>query len=159
MSEYKELLELMHKHIVLFEELAVTQKIKTEAAQQYDMEKLEECMKKEQADTLALRGYDKKRVKLQESLNFAGMTFQQIIPLLPEEYEYEYSKAFQQLNDSYILYKSTADCAKLMIELNIHRLGKVIEELQNKHNLVSGKAYTQDGSITPGSLSFRDMKI
>lgn len=159
MSNNNDLLVLLEKYIVLFQNLTATQQKKLEAAQQYCMEALDECMKSEQADTLLLRGYDKKRLSLQDELNFHDMTFNQIIPLLPQEDQYEFSKAFRSLNDAYLLYKDTADCAKQVIEINIHHLSNAVEKLQQKTNTASGKVYSESGTIDTQDFSFKDIKI
>lgn len=159
MSNYKELLTQLEKYVVLFQELTATQQKKLEAAQDYNMEALDECMKAEQADTLLLRGYDKKRIQLQDELNFHDMTFNEILPLLPQEHQYEFSKTFRSLNDAYVQYKDTADCAKQMIEINIHRLSNAVEKLQKETNTASGKVYSENGSIDTQDFNFKDIKI
>lgn len=159
MSNCSELLALLKRYILFFQELTVTQQTKLEAAQQYNTEALNECMKKEQAATLALRGYDKKRQKLQDELGFHDMTFQQIIPLLPQDQQYEFSSAFEQLNNSYSFYKETADCAKELIEINIHRLSIAVENLHKETNTAPANVYLENGTIHTPDFSFKDMKI
>ncbi|MEG0564707.1 MAG: flagellar export chaperone FlgN [Hungatella sp.] len=159
MTDYDNLLALLHKHTLLFEELTGTEQAKLEAAKDYDIAKLENCMKKEQADTMVLRGYDKKRLALLDTLQFGNITFTQMIPQLPEEYRYEFSIEFDKLNDAYHLYRETADCAKQIIEINIHRLGIAIDELKKKTNTISGEVYTPEGMIVSDHFSFSDRKV
>lgn len=159
MSDFNELLALLKKHVALFEELTAVEQKKLEAAQNYDVPVLEECMKKEQANTLVLRGYDKKRTQLLEALSFKDMTFRQIIPLLPKEYSYEFTQAFSQLNDAYSLYQSTSNCAKQVIEVNIYRLGNAISNIKNNTNRSTADVYTPEGSVETDRFTFRDMKI
>lgn len=161
MADYNDLLKLLEKYVTLFEKLTVTEQTKLEAVKNYDIEKLEECMKSEQADTLVLRGYDQKRLQMQEALSLKDMTFRQILDALPTEgnIRYEFSQIFQKLTDAYQLYNSTSSCAKEMIEINIHRLGKAITNLKNKTKTSSGDVYTPEGSLVSDTLSFKDMKI
>lgn len=159
MPNYSDLLELLKKYTVFFQELTVTQQTKLEATQQYHTEALDECMRKEQAATLALRGFDKKRLQLQDELGFHDYTFSQIIPLLPQDQQYEFSVVFKELNNSYSVYKDTADCAKRMIELNIHRLGIAVEDLQKRTNTVPTDIYSENGTIHPQEFTFKDIKI
>lgn len=159
MSDYKSLLDLLQKYADLFDSLTENQEKKIQAVKGYNNDVLNECMKKEQADTLLLRGYDKKRLKLQEELSLGDMSFQEMLPNIPEEFQTEFVQMFRTLGDSYDAYKVSADCAKQLIELNIYRLSGAIEELKKKTNTASGEVYTADGSINPDNLSFRDMKI
>lgn len=159
MPNYNDLLTQLEKYITLFEELTATQQKKLTAAQEFNMEVLDECMKTEQADTLLLRGYDKKRLKLQDELNFHDMTISQIIPLIPQEHQYEFTKAYRNLNDAYSTYKETADCAKRMIETNIYRLGSAIDGLRQKTNTASGSVYSEKGTVTTDPITFKDIKI
>lgn len=159
MSDYKSLLELLQKYTDMFNSLTENQDKKIQAVREYNNEALNECMKKEQADTLLLRGYDKKRVLLQEQLALKDMTFREMLPKLPEEIQPEFTQMLRRLGDSYDAYRVSADCAKQLIELNIYRLSGAIEELKKKTNTASGEVYTADGSINPENLSLRDMKI
>lgn len=159
MSNYNDLLTQLEKYTILFQELTAIQQKKLTAAQEFNMEDLDECMKTEQADTLLLRGYDKKRLKLQDELDFHDMTISQIIPLVPQEYQYSFTKAHRELNDAYSIYKETADSTKRMIEINIHRLGSAIEGLRQKTKTASGSVYTENGTVTTEPLTFKDIKI
>lgn len=159
MPDYKELLNLVEKNTALFQELADVQQIKFEAAQEQDAARLEECMKKEQAHTLALRGFDKKREELQKKLSFEGKTFRELIPLVPDEYRELYETAFANLSDAYDHYRSTADCAKEMIEINIYKIGNIIHQIREKANLPDSGVYTADGSISADVHNRKDMKV
>ena len=159
MSDYKELLNLVEKNTALFHQLADVQQIKLEAARDQDTARLEDCMKKEQAHTLALRGYDKKRETLQKNLSLEGKTFREMIPLVPEEYRDSYQKAFTDLTDAYDHYRQTADCAKEMLEINIYKIGTVINEIRKKANLSEANVYSADGTVPTDIHNRKDMKV
>lgn len=159
MSTYDDLLELLKKHVVFFEELTATEQAKLEAARIHDIPALEECMKKEQADTLTLRGFDKKRLKMQEELSLHDLSFSQIIPLLPEEYRHDYTQVFNHLKDAYTKYKTVSDCAKEMIEINLYRVGATLEELRTRTKTNSGDVYTPDGTVPKDKFTFKDLKV
>lgn len=159
MSDYEELLKLLEKHIPLFEELADVQQTKLEAAKDKDTKGLEECMKKEQAATLALRGYDKKRVGLQKKLSLENVTFKDLVTRVPEEFRDSYRETFRQLSDAYHRYQTTADCAKEMIEVNIYKISQLIEEVRKNANLPNSDIYAADGTVIPETHNRKDMKI
>lgn len=159
MSDYKSLLDLLQKYVDLFESLTENQDKKIQAIKGYNNEALNECMKKEQADTLLLRGFDKKRLLLQDKLSLNAMSFREMLPKIPEEFQPDFVQMLRKLSGSYDAYRVSADCAKQLIELNIYRLSGVIEELKKKTNTSSADVYTAEGSINLDRLSLRDMKI
>lgn len=159
MSEYNELLQLLKKHVTFFEQLAVTEQAKLHAARTQDITTLQECMKREQADTLTLRGYDKKRLQLQEKLSLQGLSYTQMLPLIPEEYRYEFSRTQKALNDAYDNYKKISDCAKEAIEVHLYYINNKLDELRKKTKTASGGVYSPDGSVSADKVTFKDMKI
>lgn len=159
MSEYNDLLKLLKNHIDFFKELADTEQKKLDAARMHDIPTLEECMKKEQADTLIVRGYDKKRLELMEKLSLKDMTLRQMIPLLPKEYQPDFSDTFKDLTAAYSHYKKISDCAKEAIELNLHSINVDLENLRKKTQTASGRIYSHEGTVSTDSLTFKDIKI
>lgn len=159
MSNYTELLNLITKNTVLFDELAEIQQIKLNAVKDQNTAQLEDCMKKEQAHTLALRGFDKKREELQKELSFHGKTFREIIPLVPEEFQEPYQTAFTKLTDAYNNYRTNADCAKEMLEVSIYKLGSVINQIREKSGLSEADTYTVNGKVPNPPPTRKDMKV
>lgn len=159
MNDYTELLELVEKNTMLFDELTEIQQVKLEGARDQDIARLEDCMKKEQAHTLALRGFDKKRLALQKNLSLEDKTFRELIPLVPEAYTASYQKAFDDLTQAYTRYQSTAECAKEMIEVNIYKMSTLINQIREKANLSGGDVYTPEGFVPASPKSRKDMKV
>lgn len=159
MSDYNDLLTLLKKHVDFFNEMTVVQQEKLDATRIHDISALEECLKKEQAGTLMLRGLDKKRLALQEELSFQDMPMRQIITLLPEECQYEFTQVFKSLETAYSRYKKAGEAAKEAIELNLHQVNKTLDSLKAKTKTASGEVYSQEGSVSTDTLTFKDIKI
>ena len=62
----RELSELMKEYIKLFEQFQKLENEKLKAVEENNLVVLEQCINKEQAFSLALRGIEQKREKLQE---------------------------------------------------------------------------------------------
>ena len=79
MGEFSNFSKLIEEFIEFFEELIPVEQEKLDAAVKNRVSFVEECMHKEQAAVLRLRGLEQKREKEQERLNLAGCTFRQIL--------------------------------------------------------------------------------
>lgn len=159
MSKYTELLNLIEKHTALFDELAEIQQIKLKAITEENTIVLEDCMRKEQAHTLALRGFDKKREEMQKAMSLDGKTFRDIIPLVPEEFQDTFQAAFTKLTDAYNNYRTVSDCTKEMLEVSIYKLGIAMNKLKEKSGLKEADFYTADGSLSQNIPTRRDIKV
>ena len=77
--------QLIRQFIVLFDRMIPLEQAKLDAVSQNEISRLEEIIKKEQAEIMALRGLDQKREKLQAELGWKDLTFQKILMRLSEE--------------------------------------------------------------------------
>ncbi|MBW4844714.1 flagellar export chaperone FlgN [Lacrimispora celerecrescens] len=117
--------------IQLFEDLVQVEQVKLEAAKKNRVTYVEDCMNKEQAAILKLRGLDKKREDCQEQLGMKGDTFQQILSKVSEEEERDKLKQlFDRLSYQVRLFQEISDGARSMIEINLHMIDKAIRNSQ-----------------------------
>lgn len=82
MNEFEKAIRNM---IDLFGELVETEQQKLDAAAAHDVQVLEECVTKEQALQLRLRGLERSREKAQEQAGFGGLRFREILDRLPRD--------------------------------------------------------------------------
>lgn len=124
--------------ILLFKELIQVEETKLEAASKNRVTYVEDCMNKEQAAILKLRGLEKKRETVQEKLGFKGYTFQQILSETTGEEQDQLRKLFDTLSRQVRQFQDTNESARSMIEINLHMINKAINNSQN--GTVAGKA-------------------
>ena len=124
--------------ILLFKELIQVEETKLEAASKNRVTYVEDCMNKEQAAILKLRGLEKKRETIQEKLGFKGYTFQQILSETTGEEQDQLRKLFDTLSRKVRQFQDTNESARSMIEINLHMINKAINNSQN--GTVAGKA-------------------
>jgi len=130
MNDFTAVIEDM---IQLFQDLIQVEQVKLEAAKKNRVTYVEDCMNKEQAAILKLRGLDKKREDCQERLGMKGDTFQQIHSKVPEGEEHNQLKElFDRLSYQVRLFQEISDGARTMIELNLHMIDKAIRNSQGK---------------------------
>ena len=77
--------ELIQQFIELFDRMTPLEQSKLEVVSRNQVALLEDIIKKEQAEIMALRGLDQKRQRIQEELGWKDLTFQEILGKLSEE--------------------------------------------------------------------------
>lgn len=115
----------------LFQELIQIEQTKLEAAKKNRITHVEECMNREQAAILKLKGLDRKREICQETLGFKDYTFQEILSRTSGSEHEQLRSLFNDLSNYVRLFQDTNDSARTMIELNIHKINNAISNTQN----------------------------
>ena len=77
--------ELIQQFIELFDRMTPLEQSKLEVVSRNQVALLEDIIKKEQAEIMALRGLDQKRERIQEELGWKDLTFQEILGKLSKE--------------------------------------------------------------------------
>lgn len=131
-------ISVIEDFILLFKDLIQIEETKLEAASKNRVTYVEDCMNKEQAAILRLRGLEKKRDTVQEKLGFKGYTFQQILSETTGEDQDRLRKLFDTLSRQVRQFQDTNESARSMIEINLHMINKAINNSQN--GTVAGKA-------------------
>lgn len=115
----------------LFQELIQIEQTKLEAAKKNRITHVEDCMNKEQAAILKLRGLEQKRELCQEKMGFEGYTFQEILSKTTGSEHDMLKSMFNTLTDHVRLFQDINDSARTMIEVNLHMINKAINNSQN----------------------------
>lgn len=124
--------------IHLFQELIQIEQTKLEAVKNNRITYVEDCMNKEQAAIMKLRGLDKKREICQDKLGYKDYTFQQILSELPDPEDNPLKKLFDTLSRQIKQFQSVNESARSVIEINLHMIDKTLKNSQN--GIVSDKA-------------------
>lgn len=95
---------------------------------------LDFCIKEEQAQVLKLRGLDRKREQLQESLGYKDLTFSEIIELFPKSESAQSRKLFEELKTATTEFNEINSIAKTAIEVNLHSVNSIIEDLKTNNS-------------------------
>jgi hypothetical protein len=114
---------------LLFQELIQIEQAKLEASKKNRITHVEDCMNKEQAAILKLRGLDRKREICQENLGFKDYTFQEILSKTSGSEHDQLKSLFNNLSYYVRLFQDTNDSTRTMIELNLHRINNTISNL------------------------------
>ena len=120
MYHYTDFISLIHDFIDLFRSLTTVEQQKLDAAVANDISILEDCMKKEQAFVLRLRGLEQQRDTLQKELRMEDLKFREILSRVPDEVKEELTPLFQELSEKVRIFQSINASAQDAILSLIH---------------------------------------
>ena len=120
MSDFSKFIKIIEEFIALFDNLILIEQEKLDAAVKNRITFVEDCMHKEQAAVLKLRGLEQRREAEQKRLGLEGYTFRRILEEVPDETASTLSPLFNQLSERVSLFRSVSDSAKDIIEVNLH---------------------------------------
>lgn len=131
-EQYEAYLKFLGELTRVLDRLTQIAREKAAAVRQDDLVKLNECMKQEQVQSLALRGMDQKRERLLAALGLSGTRLNQLAEHYPEELRLHAKQTVERLQDSYKIYRSANSAAQHTLECNLHEVEKMIEEEAQK---------------------------
>lgn len=148
MDEFTGFIEIIRDLIALFENMIPVEQEKLDAAVKNRVSFVEECMHKEQAFILQLKGLEQKRESAQRHLNMENYTFRQILESAPEEAAAVLRPLFDQLSSQVQLFRSISDNARDIIEVNLHVIQSAIaadSAVKSTYSASGKKNDNQDG--------------
>lgn len=101
---------------------------KTQAVRHDDLLKVNECMKQEQAYSLSLRNFDRKREKFLAELGLNGVSLSKLADHCPEELRLQAKQKAENLQNHLKIYQTAADAARTVLECNLHEIEKHMGE-------------------------------
>ncbi len=144
MEKFKKVLEEL---TAVFVELASIAQVKLESVTSGRVATLEECMSKEQAISMKLRGLDLRREATQQELSFDNLSFSKILERLSEEERMEIVPIFDGLSRSIQLYREINEDVTELIKLK----RRMIDKSLNKQGFIyesDGENSNLDGQLT-----------
>lgn len=126
MNTFTDFIKIIEEFIELFDGLISVEQSKLEATVKNRVTFVEECMNKEQAAILRLRGLEQKREAEQERLGMKDYTFRQILEHAPEDSVTELTPLFNRLSEQVRTFQSISESAKNAIEVNLHVIQSAI---------------------------------
>lgn len=148
MTSWQDYLNFMKKLSRTLEELAQVEREKNDAVSEGNLNRVEECMKREQAMSLTLRGYDQKREKMLSELGLRGVTLSQLEEHSPDELQLETKAVVEELRRQYKLFQAASQVARDTLEINL----RGIEQIQNRQ---AGDAAEADETRKNHQTDFR----
>lgn len=125
-APFSDYLKLLREVGSLLEQLAELAQQKADAVRQDDLLALDDVLKQEQALGLNLRGLELRRAKLVPQLGLEGTTLSALPAKCPPELEEETYQTVSEVQNSYRIYRSSANMVRTTLELNLHQIEKLV---------------------------------
>lgn len=130
MTVIEEFHQIVLALIELLKTLMGIEQEKLQAITQNDLEKLDACIKEEQAQVLKLRGLDRKRDLLLVRMGYENLSFQEIIDVLPQEDRAESRRLYNELQKATNDFNSINASVRTALEVNLHNINATLESLK-----------------------------
>ena len=140
-------LSLLREVSTTLEQLTDIAQHKTDAVLRDDLMGLDECMKQEQALSLALRGFEQKRLAALPGLDLVGVPLSMLSVHYPLDCQSEAKAVSEGLLNQYLIYNSAAEVARSTLECNLHQIEKILAEAGA--DPVPGFGYGVAGPVDP----------
>lgn len=125
-SPVQDYLKLLQDVSSALKQLADLAQKKAAVVRENDLLGLDEVLKQEQALGLNLRGLELRRLKLVPQLGLEESALSDLPSKCPPELEMEAKKTMRDLQNSYSIYRSCADMARNVLELNLHKIDRFV---------------------------------
>lgn len=124
----------------VFEELIPIEKNKLTAAADHNVVELEECMKREQAAVLQIRGLDQKREAWLAQKGWSDKSFRQILEFLPGEERGQLEPSFERMTENFRMFRKVNEDTNMVLKTNL----RVVENLTGKNGPYSPEGTQQE---------------
>lgn len=141
----------MEEYIKLFDQFLPLEEEKLQAAEAEDLVKIEQCMNKEQAFSLAIRGIENKREKFLRENGYAGMTLKGIIDKFYPDQNVKLMEVYEEMSRKIELFKSTNDSAMAIVEVRLRNIDNAMK--------FSQRTYDQKGNIESNEHHLTNIKV
>lgn len=123
---WPEYLKLMRSLTRTLKELSQVERDKNTAASSGDLAGVENCIKREQALSLSLRGYDQKRDRMLAAMGMKGVNLRNLADHSPEEFRLETKAVAEELRQQYEVFQNVSKVTRNTLEMNL----RAIERMQ-----------------------------
>jgi len=121
-------LDLLEKLDGILEELTGLAKAKAKAANEGDLNAMNEVMRREQALSMSIRGTEQKRERMGAQLGLNGTKLSGLPDKAPEELGPRAKQTAEKLRRRYVLYKDASAVARTTLECNLHMIEKCMNQ-------------------------------
>lgn len=157
MNDFSDYSRIIEEFITLFDNLIPIEQEKLDAAVKNQVTFIEDCMHREQAAVLQLRGLEQKREAEQKRLGMEGYTFRQILEQVPPETDALLRPLFDRLSERVRSFQSVSTSAKDIIEVNLHKIQSALASEDPGKNTYSASGRKKDTANNKNHFTSRSV--
>lgn len=121
------------------------------------LDRLDDCMKKEQAYVLKARGLEQERISLMEQTPRPKAAFREMIPLFPSEHQEKLQSLYEELSSVLLEIKELNRKSNQIAEQKLHTATTLIDKIKEQPELQ--KIYSEKARNKNQSPVFLSTKI
>lgn len=148
MKDFSQFIEVIKEFNDLFDTLIPIEQKKLDVMVKNQVSFVEECMNKEQATILRLRGLEKRREEAQKALGMEELTFRQILEKAPEDVRPVLKPLFDTLSQQVQTFQSVTTSSKDIIEVNLHNIQNSLQNASAGEQVYSPKGVSENSKET-----------
>ena len=128
-----------------FDKISELERGKIQAVRDGDLDVLNDCIRREQALSLAVRGADQKRERLMRELGLRDVPLRQLPEICPPEYRAETKQVVDSVRQRYEVLANSRKAARTVLECGLHKLENQLKacgiepELDTRYQTGSGE--------------------
>lgn len=146
----KEFQRVIREMIALFHQFNGIEQMKLKSAQANHVAAVDECMTREQALILKLRGLELEREKYQKEAGYEGMKFREILVAVSSEEREVLSPLFDELSREMQLFQQVKGDAEEVMRNNLRMIRKAMDS--------KGGTYSEKGKSKPETTHMTSRK-
>lgn len=127
MADWQAYLKLLGQLSRDMGQLTEIEQEKTSAVSRGDVGGVDECMKREQALSMSLRGLEQRREKLLDQLGLKGVPLRDLADHAPEELLMEVKAAAEDLRRQYAQFQAASEVARATLECHLRAIEKAMD--------------------------------
>lgn len=147
----KEFQRVINDMIALFRQLTGIEQMKLKAATANRVATIEECMTKQQALILRLRGLEQEREKYQKAAGYEGMKFREILAAVSDEEREVLYPLFDELSKEIQMFQAVNEDAEKVMSNNLRMIKKALDS--------KGDTYSEKGKSKPAATHMTSRKM
>ncbi len=129
MVDFSEYLNFLEELEHTLQQLVDVEQKKAAAVSARDLDALNDCMKREQAFSMTLKGFEQKRARLLAALGLEGVSLRELPSRCPPEHREAARRMSERLINQYRILSSAQEPSRILME---SRLRLIEEELQRR---------------------------
>lgn len=126
MAAWQDYLGLLESLTRTIEELTAVEQKKTGAVTKGDLDTVEECMKREQALSMSLRGLEQKRSRMLTDFGLGDIPLRGLLEHCPEGTESETKRVSETLRRKYEMFRTASDVARDTLECSLRGIERIM---------------------------------
>ncbi len=121
-------LQLLEDFTRTFEQLGLLQEEKIAKVKADDLLGLNDCIRREQALSLQIRGYDKRRLDFLEAQQIQTLPLLDFHTQVPEDLRFQTKQVCDALRQTYAVFRGRFDAAQTILESNLYQVEQLLQQ-------------------------------